>query len=57
MRNDLLDELILMIHPVIAGSGKRLFEGGSDLKRLRLVDSKITRTGVAVLTYRTREPN
>jgi dihydrofolate reductase len=57
LRNDLLDELILMVHPVIAGRGKRLFEDGSDLKRLRLTDSLITRTGVAVLTYRTHEPD
>jgi dihydrofolate reductase len=55
LRNDLLDELTLMVHPVIAGRGKRLFEDGSDLRRLRLVDSKITRTGVAVLTYHTHE--
>lgn len=48
---DLLDELILMIHPVLAGKGKRLFKVESDLKRLKLVDSKITRTGVALLTY------
>jgi dihydrofolate reductase len=55
LRNDLLDELTLMVHPVIAGRGNRLFEDGSDLKRLGLVDSKITRTGVAVLTYRAHE--
>ena len=48
---DLLDELILMIHPVIAGKGKRLFKDGSELKRLKLVDSKTTRTGVVILTY------
>jgi len=51
LKADLLDELILMIHPVIAGIGKRLFKVGGDLKRLKLVDSKITRTGVAILTY------
>lgn len=47
----LLDELILMIHPVVAGHGKKLFRDGIDLQRLQLVDSKITRTGVAILTY------
>jgi dihydrofolate reductase len=51
LRNDLLDELTLMIHPVIAGGGKRLFDGGIDLKRLKLVDTKTTKTGVSVLTY------
>ena len=37
LQNDLLDELILMVHPVIVGSGKRLFKDGGDLKRLQLV--------------------
>jgi dihydrofolate reductase len=49
---DLLDELKLMVHPVVAGSGRRLFKDGADLKRLKLVDSKTTGTGVAILTYR-----
>lgn len=52
LQNDLLDELTLMIHPVVVGSGKRLFKDGGDLKRLRLVGSKTTSTGVAILTYR-----
>ncbi len=47
----LLDELVLMIHPVIAGSGKRLFADGEHLKRLKLVSSKATRTGTMILTY------
>jgi dihydrofolate reductase len=51
LQNDLLDELTLMIHPVVVGSGKRLFTDGGDLKRLKLVDSKITKTGVSILTY------
>jgi dihydrofolate reductase len=52
IQQDLLDEFQLMVHPVIAGNGKRLFADGDDLKRLRLVDSKATRSGVALLTYR-----
>ena len=48
---DLLDELTLMIHPVIAGRGKRLFPGDSELKRLALIDSRVTGSGVAILTY------
>ena len=52
LRDGLLDELQLMIHPVIVGSGKRLFEDGGDLKRPELVDSKTTGTGVLILTYR-----
>jgi dihydrofolate reductase len=51
LQNDLLDELTLMIHPVVVGRGKRLFVDGSDLKRLALVDSKRTSTGVMLLTY------
>jgi dihydrofolate reductase len=54
LQNDLLDELKLMIHPVVVGKGKRLFQDGRDLKRLSLVDSTITPTGVAILTYQPR---
>lgn len=49
--DDLLDELTLMIHPVIVGKGKRLFDGVDGVKRLKLVDSAITGSGVALLTY------
>ena len=52
LRDDLLDELRLMVHPVVLGSGKRLFEDGSDQKRLELVDSKTFGTGVLYLAYR-----
>jgi dihydrofolate reductase len=54
LANDLLDELTLMIHPVVVGSGKHLFEGDSGLKRLKLVGSQISSTGVAILTYQPR---
>src|SRR6266508_2096258 len=50
LQEGLLDELTLMIHPVLVGKGKRLFTDG-DLQRLKLVDSKVTGTGVAILTY------
>ena len=49
--DDLLDELGLLIHPVVVGSGKRLFKDGGELKRLKLVDSKAFSTGVLSLTY------
>ena len=52
LQEDLLDELRLMIHPVVMGSGKRLFEEGGDSKTLELVDSKTFSTGVVYLTYR-----
>jgi dihydrofolate reductase len=51
LQDDLLDELQLMIHPVVVGNGKRLFTDDIDLKKLKLVDSKVTGTGVVVLTY------
>jgi dihydrofolate reductase len=50
LRGKLLDELRLMVHPIILGSGKRLFEDGR--QALELVDSKTFGTGVLYLTYR-----
>jgi dihydrofolate reductase len=50
----LIDELVLMIHPVIVGYGKRLFREGDGLKRLKLVNSMVTGSGVAFLTYHPR---
>jgi dihydrofolate reductase len=52
VQDDLLDELRLIIHPVVLGSGKRLFEDGGNRKALELVDSKTFATGVLYLTYR-----
>ncbi len=58
LADDLLDELRLMIHPIVVGRGKRLFEDGGDPKELTLVDAKTFSTGVLYLTYRPdrREP-
>jgi len=55
LRDGLLDELRLMVYPVVLGSGKRLFEEGGDQKDLELVDSKTFATGVVYLTYRTAD--
>jgi dihydrofolate reductase len=52
LRDGLLDELRLMIHPVILGDGKRLFEDGLDREALELVDSKTFGSGVISLAYR-----
>ncbi|MCI0687902.1 MAG: dihydrofolate reductase family protein [Sporichthyaceae bacterium] len=52
IENDLVDELRLMVFPVVLGTGKRLFGDTSDKKMLRLADSKIVGEGVAILTYR-----
>ncbi|MEJ2559368.1 MAG: dihydrofolate reductase family protein [Anaerolineae bacterium] len=51
LQSDLLDTLRLYVHPVVAGSGKRLFKDGDDLKQLKLVDSKATSSGCVILTY------
>jgi dihydrofolate reductase len=51
LQESLLDELKLMVHPVIVGHGKRLFTDDMDLGRLKLIDSKTTGTGVVILTY------
>ncbi|MDQ3832648.1 MAG: dihydrofolate reductase family protein [Actinomycetota bacterium] len=52
LRDGLLDELKLIVHPLVLGGGKRLFEEGGDQKALELVDSKTFGTGVLYLTYR-----
>ncbi|MBA3952223.1 MAG: dihydrofolate reductase family protein [Rubrobacter sp.] len=51
LQEDLLDELMLMVHPVVVGSGRRLFMEGGDPRELNLVDSKTFGTGVVSLTY------
>jgi dihydrofolate reductase len=48
---DLVDELRLMVFPVVLGSGKRLFGETSDKKPLRLADSRVVGDGVAILVY------
>jgi dihydrofolate reductase len=51
LENDLVDELRLMVFPVVLGSGKGLFGETSDKKSLKLRDSKIVGDGVAILVY------
>jgi len=48
---DLVDELRILIFPVILGSGKRLFRDETELRRLRLLSSTVTSSGVVILTY------
>jgi dihydrofolate reductase len=52
LENDLVDELRLMVFPVVLGTGKRVFGESSDKTPLRLVDSKTVGDGVVILTYR-----
>jgi dihydrofolate reductase len=51
MQHELVDEFLLTIHPIVVGSGRRLFRDGGALARLKLVDCKPTTTGVIVATY------
>ena len=51
MQYDLIDEYRLMVHPVLLGSGKRLFRDGSEKKVLRLVDTRTFSSGIIVLSY------
>jgi dihydrofolate reductase len=55
LRDGLLDELRLMVHPIVLGGGKRLFEEGGDGEALELVDSRTFATGVLYLAYRPTE--
>jgi dihydrofolate reductase len=52
MNHDLVDEYRLMITPLVLGSGKRLFRDGIPMTPLHLADSKISSTGVLIVTYR-----
>jgi dihydrofolate reductase len=51
LEHDLVDEVRLMVFPVVLGSGKRVFGETSDKKPLRLVSSKAVGDGVAILVY------
>jgi dihydrofolate reductase len=51
IEHDLVDELRLMVFPVVLGMGKRLFGDTSDKKPLRLVNSKTVGDGIAILIY------
>jgi dihydrofolate reductase len=53
MRHDLIDEYLLSIHPLVLGTGRRLFAEAGAPAHLHLVDSKATTRGVLVATYRT----
>ena len=50
-RRDLVDRYVLLIHPLVLGSGRRLFPDGGPASTLRLVGSVPTTTGVIIATY------
>jgi dihydrofolate reductase len=51
IRHDLVDRFTLLIHPLVLGTGRRLFTDGVPPARLRLVESVPTTTGVLITTY------
>jgi dihydrofolate reductase len=51
LRDGLLDELVLLVHPIVVGKGKRLFDGLGNTVPLQLVSSKVFSNGVLSLTY------
>jgi dihydrofolate reductase len=55
LEHDLVDELHLMVFPVVLGSGKRFFGETTAKKPLQLVESKTVGDGVAILIYRPAE--
>jgi dihydrofolate reductase len=51
LRHDLVDQYRLWVFPLVIGSGKRLFSDGTIPSGLRLVDSKVSSTGVVMGTW------
>jgi dihydrofolate reductase len=56
LRRNLIDEYVLLIHPLVLGTGRRLFAESSPTTTLQLVDAKTTTSGVVIVTYRAAEP-
>lgn len=51
MRDGLVDKFVLLIHPLVLGTGRRLFADDGTSAALRLIDSKTTGTGVIIANY------
>src|SRR5947199_4444851 len=56
MQRNLVDEYVLLIHPLVLGSGRRLFPDGGAFAALQLVDTRTTSTGILIATYQLAEP-
>ena len=56
MRANLIDDYVLLIHPLVLGSGRRLFPDGGAAATLRLVATSTTDKGVVIATYRPASP-
>lgn len=55
MRANLVDEYLLLIHPLVLGTGRRLFIDDGARAKLELIDSRTTTKGVIIATYRPRD--
>jgi dihydrofolate reductase len=55
MRGRLVDQYVLLIHPLILGSGRRLFTDTGSRAALKLIDTKTTSTGVVIASYKPAE--
>ena len=55
LNEDLIDELRLIVHPILLGGGKALFAGVNQRHSLNLVQAESTESGRVILTYRTQE--
>jgi dihydrofolate reductase len=51
IESDLVDQINLMVFPVILGTGKKVFTDTSERRKLRLTESKVVGDGIAVLIY------
>jgi dihydrofolate reductase len=56
MHHQLVDEFVLIVHPIVLGSGRRLFADGGSRTTLQLAAAEPTASGAVVTTYRTRQP-
>ncbi len=56
MRHNLIDQFTLLIHPLVLGSGRRLFADGGAFATLRLTNTVTTTTGVVIATYQVAAP-
>jgi dihydrofolate reductase len=56
MRHNLIDSYILLIHPLVLGSGRRLFTDGGPFTTLHLIGTKTTSTGIVIMTYQLTKP-
>jgi len=55
MKHNLVDQYLLLIHPLVLGTGRRLFKDGSPYSSLKLVNSKTTPKGVVIATFQPGE--